>query len=321
MKFIDLHCDTLLKLVTANKPCTLGKNSYSVDFEGLKNAGAMAQFFAIYLPHIDEIKETHEDEESFINDMFNIFERDIAAYSHFAASAGNCDDLIENHKAGKVSAFLTFEDGRAIASCLDRLKMFYDRGIRLISLTWNYANCFGAPNSTDLLLMNTGLTDFGKEAVIYMNDLGIIVDVSHLSDGGFWDVVRIAKKPFVASHSNARTLSPHPRNLNDDMIRALADAGGVIGLNFAPGFLHSDITVKKSTVTAMIHHVQYLKDIGGIDCICLGSDLDGITGELEIEHITKMHLLFYGLKGAGFNENEIEKFAFKNALRVINEVL
>ena len=321
MKFIDFHCDTLLKLVNDKKSGTLGKNSYCVDFEGLRKAGAMAQFFAVYLPHIDEIRESHDDEEAFINNMFGIFERDIATYSHMAAPAGSYTDLIENDKNGKVSAFLTFEDGRAVASCLDRLKMFYDRGIRLITLTWNYANCFGAPNSADPLVMNTGLTDFGKEAIVYMNDLGIIVDVSHLSDGGFWDVARVAKKPFVASHSNARELVPHTRNLTDAMIRALAESGGVIGINFAPNFLSSDCTLKKSTVPAMVQHIRHLKNIGGIDCVCLGSDLDGITGELEIAHVSQMHLLFDGLKNAGFNESEIEKIAYKNALRVIKDTL
>jgi len=321
MKFIDLHCDTLLRLVTDNKSGTLGKNTHSVDFGGLKNAGAMAQFFALYLPHIDEIKESHQDEEAFINHMFDIFQRDIAAYSPHAAFAGNYDDVIENDKNGKISAFLTFEDGRAVDSSLDRLKMFYDRGIRLITLTWNYANCFGAPHSTDPLAMEIGLTDFGKEAVAYMNDLGVIVDVSHLSDGGFWDVVQISKKPFVASHSNARSLSPHTRNLTDDMIRAIAKAGGTIGINFAPAFLTSDLTFTKSTVSAMIQHLHHLKNIGGIDCLCLGSDLDGITGDLEIAHITQMPMLFDELKTVGFSEYDIEKIAFKNALRIIKEVL
>ena len=157
-----------------------------------------------------------------------------------------------------------------------------------------------------------------------MNEMGIIVDVSHLSDAGFWDVLDICKKngkPFVASHSNLRSLSPHTRNLTDDMLKALAEAGGCTGINFAPGFLDPDITAQKSKISHMAQHALRMKDLGGIEVVALGSDLDGITGELEIDSIDKMPLLFDEFKKVGFTEGEIEKIAYHNVARVIKDAM
>lgn len=132
---------------------------------------------------------------------------------------------------------LTVEDGRMVNGSFDRLEQLAKTGVRAIALTWNFENCFGAPNSRDPKIMSKGLSAFGKEAIEAMNELGILVDVSHLSDGGFYDVAKISKKPFVATHSDCRALAAHPRNLTDDMIRLLAQKGGVSGINFAPAFL------------------------------------------------------------------------------------
>jgi membrane dipeptidase len=190
-------------------------------------------------------------------------------------------------------------------------------GVRLISLTWNGENCFGFPNSADPALMALGLKPFGIEAVREMNRLGVIVDVSHLSDGGFWDIRKHGAKPFVASHSNARALSPHPRNLTDDMIRALADAGGVAGVNYCPAFLSRDVTSGVSTVDLVVQHIGHLIKTGGEDCVSLGGDWDGITGDIELRGPEKMGILFDALADAGHPGRVIEKIAWGNALRVI----
>ena len=136
--------------------------------------------------------------------------------------------------------------------------------------------------------MAAGLTDFGKEAVERMEQLGMLVDVSHLSDGGFWDVSRLCKGPFVASHSNCRALNPHPRSLTDEMLRTLAEHGGVAGLNFAPEFLNGDITCQDSRVEDMVTQLRHRINVGGEDCAALGSDLDGIGGRLEIDSSAAM---------------------------------
>jgi membrane dipeptidase len=190
-------------------------------------------------------------------------------------------------------------------------------GVRLITLTWNFPNEIGFPNCQNEY-MNKGLTEFGKEVVYEMNKLGMVIDVSHLSDGGFYDVANLSSKPFVASHSNSRSIRSHTRNLTDDMIRTLAEKGGVTGINFCAAFLGSS---RDGRIDDMVEHIKHLRNIGGIDVIALGSDFDGIGNDVEIKDSSEMNKLAYELSKQGFNDDEIEKIFFKNALRVIKEVL
>lgn len=197
-------------------------------------------------------------------------------------------------------------------------------GIRLISITWNEENCLGYPNSFDPQKMALGLKPFGMEMIDAMNRMGVIVDVSHLSDGGFWDVVRICKenhKPFVASHSNSRAMTPHSRNMTDDMIRALSEAGGAMGLNFSPRFLSPDIQSRESRIDDMVRHMKHIYQVGGIECMALGGDLDGISGDLEIDSVDKMVWLMERLHKEGFTESQLDKIAYDNVFRVIGETL
>ena len=158
----------------------------------------------------------------------------------------------------------------------------------------------------------------GIEAVQEMNRLGILVDVSHLSDAGFWDVQKYSKKPFVASHSNARSVTGHPRNLTDEMIRAVAESGGIIGLNFAPDFLGEG---GASRVSDMARHVLHIREKGGSGVLALGSDFDGIGGTLEIGGPDQFVLLWEALRKAGMSETELEGMWYGNGARVLREVL
>ena len=169
--------------------------------------------------------------------------------------------------------------------------------------------------------MQKGLTPFGMEAVEQMNRLGMIIDVSHLSDGGFYDVARTTQKPFVASHSNARALTPHQRNLTDDMIRLLAEKGGVMGINFAPEFIGETIHDTASTVKRIGDHVQHIATIAGIETVALGSDWDGIRGDLEVASPLDIYKIFDELSRRGFSDDAIEKFAHGNAERILRDVL
>ena len=235
--------------------------------------------------------------------------------------AFNANDIRTNMSAGLSSAVLTMEDGRAVDSSLDRLRQFYDQGFRAIALTWNMENCFGYPNSRDPEKMSLGLKSFGKDAVRYMQELGILVDVSHLSDGGFWDVAELCQKPFIASHSNCRALSPHPRNLTDEMIRALADKGGVAGLNFLPGFVEADTNADYSSATSIAKQARHMADVGGIECVAIGTDFDGFSGGAEISDCTKMDLLFTALEKEGFTSRQLELIARDNILRVMDDAV
>lgn len=309
--YIDLHCDTLSLAFRKSRPDILDFPDAMLDGKRLKQAGCMAQFFAIFMPQPeDEGRFPPISDDDYISALVEIFQNSLRD----ALVVGELTDL------QKISGFLTLEDGRAVDGSLEKLERFYDMGIRLITLTWNYPNCLGFPNSFDRTAMEQGLTPFGRDAVVRMQELGMLVDVSHLSDGGFWDVAELCKQPFVASHSNCRSLSPHPRNLTDEMIRALADRGGIMGVNFCPAFLTHDITSKESRVEDLVRHLRHMINVGGEDCPAIGSDLDGIDGNIQLGSAEKIPLLFEALEASGFTSAQIEKIAWKNSLRVLEEL-
>ncbi|WP_249302810.1 dipeptidase [Qiania dongpingensis] len=338
LDYIDMHCDTLL--VFADEGGSLYENQMKIDIRRLKKGGCLAQFFAIWMPDEDakiqvrSLPEKDEDgkcpgselalwDESYIEKLISGIKREVSLHGDEIAFAGSYGDLKRNEADKKISAFLTLEDGRAVGGELENLKRFYDMGIRLITLTWNHDNCFGRANYRDAVYgsKGSGLSSFGKEAVAYMNDLGMIVDVSHLSDEGFHDVAELCARPFVASHSNARALADCSRNMSDGMIRLLAEKGGVMGLNFAPGFLDEDFFSEHSSVVRMAAHARHILDCGGEGVLALGSDLDGITGDLEIDSPDKMYLLWEALKNSGFTERQLELVMRGNAERVIRDAM
>ncbi len=322
MNLIDMHCDTICELLSEKTPGQdLKKNNLKIDIEKLKKGGSAAQFFACFVA-MDEFlgKSRYEQAYEYVRRMAAYLKKQIWIYSDDIAFAGKGADLEENRKKGKLSAFLTLEEGGVMHGDLDRVKGLYDMGIRLITLTWNYENCIGYPNSRDLKDMGKGLKPFGFSVIDEMNRLGMIVDVSHLSEGGFWDVVSHSKTPPVASHSNARALRDHPRNLSDRQIRALAEKGGVAGLNFYQNFLGESGSCR---IDEMVGHVRHMYRIGGEDFVAVGTDFDGFSGakEMEISDIGEMPLLSEALKKSGFTWRQIEKIWYGNAKRMIDTVL
>lgn len=315
--FIDMHCDTL-HLTAEGGAQALVKNEGMLDFERMKNAGQMAQFFAVFFPPKKWIKHSDEDLYTTLRDNYRAA---LDANSNIILPAFSGSDIERNYAEGKMSAILTIEDGRIVEGKIENLVRLHGDGVRAIALTWNGENCFGYPNSDDSEKMAFGLKPFGLEAVEVMNELGILVDVSHLSDGGFRDVARVSKKPFIATHSNARALCPHRRNLTDDMIRTLADAGGVTGLNFCADFLPKDLSVPESTAKLLADHALHIMNIGGEDVLALGSDFDGIDRYVEVCDPTKMHLIFDELQKRGVTARQIEKLASGNVLRVMHDAI
>lgn len=310
--YIDFHCDTLMRAWELQASDISVLPDAMVDLARLEKSGCMAQFFSIFM--MPQPVEPDSDDDGYIDHLLRIFRNSLGGK---LALARNMQEYQANRAAGKISGFLTLEDGRAVDGSMEKLERFYERGIRLITLTWNYVNCFGSPNSFDPMVMAQGLSPFGKDAVRRMQELGMLVDVSHLSDGGFWDVADLARVPFVASHSNCRALNPHARSMTDEMIRTLADRGGIMGINFSPLFLREDIHDPGSRIEDMVRHLRHMVQVGGIECAAVGSDLDGIEGELEIGSVDKMQLLFRAMEQAGFHEREIEQIAWKNAERVL----
>lgn len=336
MNYIDMHCDTLAKAAAQQKKTAGELRNTMVDAKRLHQCGAKAQFFAMFLQQKREenwsdpglayteknnLWYTDAEIRKQMQDMYEVYQNTMETCSDIIAPAYNYEGLQSNWQQKKVSAFLTVENGCVVDGKMERLEQLYQMGVRLITLTWNDDNCFGHSHAKDAGRMQLGLTPFGKEAVTYMTERGILVDVSHLSDGGFYDVAELVKKPFVASHSNCRELAPATRNLTDDMIRILAEHGGVCGLNFYPPFLNTDPVDKVSRIERMCEHVKHLVNVGGIECVGIGTDFDGIEGNLEIADCMEMEKLFDALQKKGFCEDDIERIAYKNVERVIREVM
>lgn len=230
---------------------------------------------------------------------------------------------ILNHRANKrMSALLSLEDGEMLEGKEENLDYFDEQGVRMITLTWNYPNSIGYPNvrmdaSGKVLDFGpdekNGLTDFGIALIRKMNESGIIIDVSHLSDAGFYDCIRYSTKPIVASHSNSRAICPVSRNLTDDMIVKLKENGGVMGINYCPDFVSSS---RVNQIPDLIRHINHIRDVGGIDVIALGSDFDGIPTPIGMSDCTRTLALKEALVREGYGQEEIEKIFYKNFLRV-----
>lgn len=313
MKLIDLHCDTVDRLMLDRVNSNLRSNDFCVDIEKLRKGDSLAQTFALYFD-LDSTKNPY----NYCMSMADKFFEEMDKNKEYIKLAKNYDEILKNDKEGKLSALLAIEEGGAIEGKIENLQKFYDIGVRMMTLTWNYKNEIGYPNKGEGNI-DRGLTHFGIEVVQKMNELGMLVDVSHLSDAGFYDVAKHSKHPFIATHSNARRVTGHLRNLTDDMIKVLANKGGITGINFCAAFIGDN--GKYSYIEDMVKHIKHLKNVGGIDIIAMGTDFDGIDSTVEIKDISEMDKLVIALKKEGFRLDEIEKIYYKNALRVIKEVL
>lgn len=315
MKFIDFHCDTASIMLRDNK--RLFKNDLKVDIEKLKKGEALAQFFALFID-----KEYRNDTYEYCKEMLGNFKKELDENSDRIVLCRNINDLENAENENKIGAFLTIEGGEPILGEVDKLREFKKEGVSLITLTWNYENELGYPNY-NFKHMNKGLTECGIEIIEEMNRLGMLIDVSHLSDGGFYDVLKYSKSPIIASHSNSRAKTPHSRNLTDSMIKLLAENGGVTGINFCNAFLKKENVLDSdmALLSDMARHIKHIRNVGGIDILALGSDFDGIDNEVEITDVSKMGMLISVLEKEGFTQDEIEKIFYKNAKRVIKDVL
>ena len=322
--YADLHCDTLYAAWRKGADDIFQLDGAMADVSSIVQGGCRLQLYAIFMPTPEEMRDPafrYPGDDAYIRALQAVFRRTVQQHGAVFAAAGSMSEAARNFSAGKASGMLSMEDGRAVEGKFEKIRSLYDLGIRVMGLTWNHANCFGFPNSPDPEEMSKGLTAFGKEAIPCMEEMGMLVDVSHLSDGGFWDVARLSRKPFIASHSNCRALNPHPRSLTDEMIRALADKGGVMGLNFCPEFLTRNLEQQHSPVDDLARQLRHRITVGGLECAAIGTDFDGIGGELEIPSADRMPALFDALARRGFTNDELEHLCWRNVERVFRDVI
>jgi len=319
MRVVDLHCDTLSCLRRAERrgePKSLLRNDLQVDIEKLERGGYLLQCFAAF---VDLAKEP--DPLAAAMEQIGIFYRELALYPDRIGQVRTWSDIEENRCAGRLSALLTAEEGAICRGDPSILRSLYELGVRIMTLTWNHENGLGFPNhaAENRPDAEHGLTERGAALLAEMERLGIVADVSHLSDAGFRDVCRLAKKPFIASHSNARAVCGHVRNLTDGMLRAVADRGGIAGINYCVDFL--DPAGQAGTASRMAEHIVHMRRVGGIDMIALGSDYDGIDRAPELYDCSCLPMLERELRRRGFTESEIEKVFSGNALRLLRDAL
>lgn len=309
MRIFDGHCDTGTLLCEGKE---LYKNDLHLDISRMKSLEKYIQVFAAYT----DITEISSTPMKHCLKILNKLRDEIEKNNGYISLIDSAECLAEVINGEKCGGILAIEGGEALEGELSALKMFYDLGVRLITLTWNHANeiADGIGESR-----GRGLTKFGRQVVSAMEDMGILIDVSHLSVNGFWDVVECTKHPFCASHSCVKKLCNHPRNLDDDQIRAMIERDCVIGVNFYPLFLNND---GEASMDDVIRHIEYIVGMGGKNCVGLGSDFDGV--EFLPDSITgaeSMKGVAEALKNHGFSAKQTNKILFENFYRLFYKTI
>lgn len=335
------------------------------DLRRLKEGGLDGVFFAVYVAKEFVNKKPAEGGGAARRalDVIDFVQSQVRRHSDSVEMAYTADDIRRIAKKGKIAALMGIEGGHAIEDSLAALRLFHQLGVRYMTLTHtntnDWADAEGDANNPNVKHHN-GLTDFGKEVVREMNRIGMMVDVSHVADKTFYDVIATTRAPIIASHSSARALAPHPRNMTDDMLRAMSQNGGVVMVNFYDGFIDprkagvtlqmraktdelakqypndpqrvqeelrkwraTQPTIGRTPLSVLMDHIEHVIKVAGIDHVGLGADLDGIplTGTPEgFDDVSKYPLITYELLKRGYSETDVKKVLGENLLRVMAEV-
>ena len=296
MKLFDLHCDTLFELDA--RGLSLQNASLAISLENMEKYDKIVRCFAVFTP--DELKG--DDAVEHYQNLYTVFNNQLSAYKEKITRVADTESLEKAH----IGAVLTVENGSVLAGTLNMIERLAECGVKLFSLTWNGENELGYGQ-----LKNKGLKPFGKECIPVLEQNGIIIDVSHLSDKGFEDVCAISKKPFVASHSNARRICPHKRNLADEQIKEIISRGGIIGLNFYKAFLNKDFNLADKY--DIIRHAEHILSLGGENSLCIGTDFDGAEVIEEFNNDEKLLSLEKLFLESGFSGEVTDKILYNNA--------
>lgn len=314
MKVVDLHCDTLMG-GWQNPDWKLRENEGHIDLMKLKDGGSLCQIFAVWISR--KAMETVNPYD-YYRGLVDVYHREIDANPDLILKARSWQDIMDNKAAGKMSSMLSIEDGVCFEGKIERVEEAYKEDVRMVGLLWNYENEIGYPCRDDREDHLRGLKPFGFEVIEEMNRLGMIIDLSHSSEGVFYDVAKHSRQPFIASHSCARALCGHRRNLDDAQLKMLGEKGGVVGLNFYNCFLNDDDS--QFTFDRAVEHCRHIADKAGIEALALGSDFDGIGETGEMVDYRNMPVLLDRLNKE-FTMDQIDMIAGGNALRVMKEVL
>lgn len=328
---IDAHNDTVQNLVADSADFGVRSTNGSIDLPRLREGGVTVPFFAAnvppYYPEAEAVRRTLDFRDA-MQRVFDKYPNDI----ELATSARQIERLVAN---GKIAAILTVEGGHQISDDLAVLRTFRRVGFLSMTLTHFKGNHWA--DSATSPPLHDGLTDFGRQVVREMNRIGMIVDVSHVSDKIFYDTLAVSTKPVIASHSSCRALVDFPRNLDDAMLRALSKNGGVVGINFYSAYVNAEDAdavkqriesgeanpvVGKASITDVVACIDHAVKVAGIEHVGIGADFDGIPQVPRgLEDISKMPAPKKALKNQGYSDSDIRKIMGENFLRVIREVV
>ncbi len=350
----DLHNDLMEKILEDGVDIGIRNAETHLDIPKMEEGGIDFLLCAAWSsPNIE-----HYDQSKHVLDMIDAFYSAVEKNSGKMGLALNAQDVRRLQAEGKIAVMMSIEGGHAIESDMALLRTFYRVGVRAMTLTWMNNNEWADASSPDpsrygadyyrKIKNHGGLTDFGKEVVREMNRLGMVVDVSHTSDKTTWDVLETTSAPIIASHSSAYAVAAHNRNINDELLKAIAQNGGVVGVNFYPPYIDTSfnsryqkelslIVSPVSNASAahkaeaarraapplalVIEHINHMVKVAGIDHVGLGSDFDGIDSTpRDLEDGTKFINLTRALVQEGYSDEDIYKIMGGNALRVIEEV-
>lgn len=311
---MDGHCDTLEYIADGKRRLgDKGKGGH-LDLPRMVQAGVGSQIFAVYVS--DSYLPGAGIRRAL--SMVDAMHREVSENADRFGLALCGDDVRRLNGQGKVAGFLSLEGAEALDGSIAALRCFYRLGVRLMGLTWSRRNevadgCYEERTGS-------GLTRFGEEVVREMDRLGMVVDVSHLSEASFWDLMKVSGRPVIASHSNCRALCDHRRNLTDDQARAIASKSGVICITFVGAFLGED----RRTLNGVLDHIDHFADLIGPDHVGVGSDFDGMDDESlpqDIRDVTALPSIAAGLTGRGYSSEEVKGIMGANLLRVVESVI
>lgn len=312
LRIVDAHCDTLWTAPKEGRSLIERSERGHLDFPRLLEGGTCVQFFALF-------SDPSHGHSGFTLEALAMLERFYQAADN---SEGRLRPLlwredIDKLDPGRVLGLLSIEGAEPLQGRVDILQFFFRLGVRAMGLTWNHRNelADGQLDSPS----RGGLTPRGRAVVSEMERLGMVIDCSHLSDASFWDLLEHTNGPIIASHSNVRAIRNHLRNLTDNQIRALAERGGVIGINFLPHFL---VDHGEASIDDVVRHIDYIAELVGSQAIGLGSDFDGISRTpIGLEHAGKMPALAEALLHRGYSDHDIRNVMGENFLRLLSKTL
>lgn len=308
MNYFDLHCDTISECT--NHQVSVFSNNLQLSIERGLQIEDWVQVYAIWMD------DALEDEAAYtyFNRVYDYFLKQMEEWQEVITFCKSSKEIRQTLKSGKRAACLSIEGSRALGGKIDRVEEFYNKGVRMMTLTWN-----GRTHVADgcMVEQSKGLTDFGREVIKKMNDIGMIIDVSHLAEQGFWEIVHMSEKPFIATHSNSKVICNHPRNLTDEQFKIIVERNGLVGMNFYPLFINGTY---EADIEELIAHIDHFLQLGGEDIIAMGSDFDGAKMPTHMEGVQDIDYL-YKLLIKRYGQEKADKFYFKNALRFFEKNL